>query len=137
MEDIQSTLQDTVQSVKKSLTAPLSTPPELTSCASASDLSNRLNWGEPALTIIDVRDRHAFDQERITGAVNIPMAQLVEQAQAHLEVSRDIYIYSDSNDETAQAAQSLRSAGFERVAELDGGLSGWKAINAALEGASV
>jgi rhodanese-related sulfurtransferase len=40
-------------------------------------LKKRLDWGEPALTIIDVRDREAFNTSHITGAVSLPLSQLV------------------------------------------------------------
>ena len=31
------------------------------------DLKERLDWGEPALTIIDVRDRDAFNNRLLSG----------------------------------------------------------------------
>jgi rhodanese-related sulfurtransferase len=137
MENVQNNVQDAVQSVKNSITSPLPTPPDFAPQSSASDLKERLNWGEPALTIIDVRDRNAFEQERIMGAVHMPMSQLVTQVQANLEPTRDIYIYSDSDGNTAQAAQALREAGFQRVAELSGGLSAWKSVGGSIEGIAV
>jgi rhodanese-related sulfurtransferase len=38
----------------------------------AHDLKLRLEWGHPALTIIDVRDRHTYNQGHISGAIPIP-----------------------------------------------------------------
>ncbi len=43
-------------------------------------LKHRLDWGEPALTIIDVRDRNAFNTSHILGAIAMPMQELVTQA---------------------------------------------------------
>jgi rhodanese-related sulfurtransferase len=50
-------------------------------------LKNRLDWGEPALTIIDVRDQSAFNASHIMGAIAMPIAELVSRAQASLELS--------------------------------------------------
>lgn len=104
------------------------TPSPMSAQARAQDLKTRLDWGEPALTIVDVRDRTSFNQERITGAVSMPMSSLVQGAQVSLELDRDIYIYGEMDDETSAAAQSLRDVGYLKVAELRGGLPAWKAV---------
>lgn len=54
-------------------------------------LKGRLDWGEPALTIIDVRDRDVFNASHIMGAIAMPMNELVTRAHASLELIRDIY----------------------------------------------
>ena len=70
-------LSDQIESAKSTLTGPLPTPPEMSGKqADPNELLSRLNWGEPGLTIVDVRDREAFNNERITGAVPIPMGQI-------------------------------------------------------------
>ena len=91
------------------------------------DLKQRLDWGEPALTIIDVRDRAAFNNSHITGATWIPLSELLAQAAATLEFVRDIYVYGATDAETATAAAQLRAAGYQNVAELLGGEPAWKA----------
>ncbi|MGJ3250479.1 MAG: rhodanese-like domain-containing protein [Elainellaceae cyanobacterium] len=130
-------MQETVQNAKDTVTTPLPSPPDLEKKSSASDLKERLNWGEPALTIVDVRSHEAFSQERITGAVNIPMNQLVAEVQENLEKSRDIYVYGSSDEETEHAAAQLREAGFSSVAQLEGGLSAWKSVDGPIEGRGV
>ena len=110
-----------------------STPDPLKSAASPSDLKKRLDWGEPALTIIDIRSRAAFVESHITGAASIPDAVLVESISASLEMERDIYIYGDNDEQSSGAAQRLRDAGYQSVAELRGGLPAWKAIKGAIE----
>lgn len=101
---------------------------------SAADLKARLDWGEPALTIIDVRDRNHFNAERITGAVSLPLPELVNRAREALERNRDIYVYADTDEQTSAAVLQLDTAGFERVAALKGGLPGWKAVDGPVEG---
>lgn len=97
-------------------------------------LKSRLEWGEPALTILDVRDRSTYNDGHITGAIPIPIDELVDRAASSLEKVRDIYVYGATEEETAQASQLLRAAGFEHVSQLQGGLSSWKAIGGSTEG---
>ena len=81
-----------------------------------------------------IRSRDAFNTGRITGAVSIPADELVARVSASLESDRDIYIYSDTDEQTAEAAAKLREAGYQNVAELLGGLAAWRAANGAVEG---
>jgi rhodanese-related sulfurtransferase len=109
-------------------------PAPLKANSRVQDLKKRLDWGEPALTIIDVRSRGSFNASHITGAVLIPLGQLVEQALVNLELVRDIYVYGSSDEETALAAAVLKDAGYQNVAELLGGLAAWKAAGYPFEG---
>lgn len=104
--------------------------------SSATALKRRLDWGKPDLTIIDVRDRASFNQERITGAVLVELDNLIHRVNAMLEVNRDIYIYGADDEDTINAASQLDRAGFYRVAILDGGLAAWKSVKGATEGRS-
>jgi rhodanese-related sulfurtransferase len=97
------------------------------------DLKTRLDWGEPALTIIDIRDRSDFIFCRIMGAVNLPANKLVERALTNFELSRDLYIYSEADEDTVAAAAKLREAGFRNVSELQGGLPAWRAMGYQVE----
>lgn len=128
-------VSDQIESVKSTITQPLPTPPEMSGKqADPNELLSRLNWGEPGLTIVDVRSREAFNNERITGAVPMPMGQIPDSEDSLLEYERDIYIYSDSSEQAAEAANQFRQAGFKNVAELQGGLEGWKKIGGPTEG---
>jgi len=97
-------------------------------------LKSRLEWGEPAFTILDARDRSTYNEGHIMGSMPMPVDQLQERAVSSLDKSRDIYIYGANDEQTTQAAQVLRSAGFEHVSELKGGLAAWKAIGGPTEG---
>ncbi len=97
-------------------------------------LKSRLEWGEPAFTILDIRDRMTYNEGHIMGAMPMPMEDLVDRASSSLEKSRDIYVYGAGDEETAQGVQRLRAAGFEHVSELKGGLAAWKAIGGPTEG---
>ncbi len=108
--------------------------PPIDAQSDVHQLKSRLEWGEPAFTILDVRDRTTYNEGHIMGSMPMPMDELVDRATPALAKSRDIYVYGANDEETNQAAQALRSAGFERVSALKGGLAAWKAIGGATEG---
>jgi len=114
--------------------SPAPTPSQFERVASAEDVKARLDWGEPAFTIIDVRDRKSFNDERITGAIFVPPQEVVNQVSQMLETNRDIYIYGSSHEDTINAASQLDQAGFQRVSVLAGGIEAWKAVNGEVEG---
>lgn len=97
------------------------------------DLKSRLDWGEPALTIVDIRDRTNFNQGHITGAVSIPASELVSRVQQHLELARDIYLCADLDEEAIVAADRLKAAGYQRVSVVRGGAAAWKAAGFPIE----
>lgn len=111
-------------------------PDAIADNAEVGVLKNRLDWGEPALTIIDVRDRQAFNASHIMGAIAMPIAELVSHALASLEFVRDIYVYGETDAQTAEAAKQLRNAGYQHIAELTGGLTAWAKAQYPLEGVS-
>lgn len=115
---------------------PVPTPPAavFNSQATVHELKSRLNWGEPNLTIFDVRDRQTFASCHIMGAMNTPIDMLPDAVLETLQLKRDIYVYGDNAEQAQSAAQSLRSAGFERVAELQGGLDAWIEIGGSIDG---
>jgi rhodanese-related sulfurtransferase len=99
--------------------------------ASVHELKTRLSWGEPGLTILDVRDRSAFEDCHIMGAMNVPMEMIPDAVQHTLQSKRDIYIYGE---QAASAVQALRSVGFLHVTELEGGLDAWREISGSIDG---
>jgi rhodanese-related sulfurtransferase len=126
-------LHDIVEGVQDALSKLTPTPVILQEESTAYDLKTRLEWGEPALSIIDIRDREAFNQGRITGAVSMPMEQL-EQMKSTLQPQHDIYIYGDTDERAHEAAQMFRAAGFEAVTHIMGGLDAWHEIGGPTEG---
>ena len=101
--------------------------------SSANAVKTRLEWGEPAFTIIDVRDRRSYNNGHIMGAVSMTMDVLADNV-TYLAKTRDIYVYGATDEEASQTAQALKVAGFQNVSQLMGGLAGWKAIGGPTEG---
>ena len=107
--------------------------PPIDAQSNAHELKSRLEWGEPAFTILDVRSRDAYNDGHIMGAMPMPM-DMLERVEPTLAKSSDIYIYGETDEETAQVAQKLRADGYVHVSELKGGLPAWKAIGGPTEG---
>ncbi|MBE9124816.1 MULTISPECIES: rhodanese-like domain-containing protein [unclassified Coleofasciculus] len=102
--------------------------------SSAQALKSRLQWGEPALTILDVRERTVFNHGHIRGAMPMPIDELPARAIDSLDRRREIYVYGENDEQSTQAANKLREAGFESVTFLKGGIDAWKAIAGPTEG---
>lgn len=109
------------------------TPPPLQARSLVYDLKTRLDWGEPALTIVDVRDRGLFNSSHIMGAISMPVCSLLDQALASLPLTRDVYVYGETDEESAAAAAVLRSTGYQNVSEIRGGVAAWKAVGFPIE----
>jgi rhodanese-related sulfurtransferase len=129
-----SNVEDTIQDIKSKLPDITPTPPGFHSVATAHELKSRLNFGEPALTILDLRDREAYNACRILGAMQLSMEGIQNGESPSVAQNRDIYLYGDSDEMTATAAERLRSMGFSHVAQLQGGLDAWNSIGGAIEG---
>ncbi|MEM9803728.1 MAG: rhodanese-like domain-containing protein [Cyanobacteria bacterium P01_D01_bin.56] len=125
---------DAVEAVQEIAAEVSPVPAKFEHVTSPADLKARLDWGEPALTIIDVRDRESYNDERIMGAISIPIEELTTRAAQILDMDRDVYVYSDSDQNTEGAAIQMYQAGFEHTAAIEGGLSAWKAAGGAVEG---
>jgi len=129
-------VDDTIRSAKNAVVAPLPSPPAMDKDVSAKALKERLDWGEPALSILDVRPKAEFDGERLLGAVNIPGDDPVDSVRSGhgLEANRDLFLYGNTDGEATQVADQLRQAGYKKVAVVQGGLPAWKSCGGAVEG---
>ncbi|MGB3765607.1 MAG: rhodanese-like domain-containing protein [Phormidesmis sp.] len=109
-------------------------PTDFNAVSSPSDVKKRLDWGEPDLTIVDVRSREAFNEERIMGAIPGFDEETMELLQSSTSKDRDIYLYGNTDQDSEEAASQLRSSGYQRISVIKGGLSAWKAIDGTIEG---
>lgn len=128
--------EDTITTAKGKMPNITPKPPGFRAQSNAYELKSRLQWGEPGLTIVDVREHDAFNQCHILGAITMPMDTLEEIASFSLMPKRDIYVYGASEEETTTAANRLREMGFSQVSELKGGLEQWKDIAGSLDGSA-
>jgi rhodanese-related sulfurtransferase len=89
----------------------------------AGTLAEQLAAPDPPF-LLDVRAPGEWRQERIGGAVNVPLSRLSEQL-GMFPKDRRIVVHCATGYRSAIAAGLLQRAGFERVADLIGGLAAW------------
>lgn len=78
--------------------------------------------GRPVL--LDVREPHEFEINRIAGSRLLPLGDL--PARAHeLDSTDEIVVYCLMGSRSADACRFLRAAGFGRVRNLRGGIRSW------------
>ena len=86
-------------------------------------LKARLDRGDDLL-ILDVREPQEYRINRIAGSVLIPLGDLPARF-GELEADREIIAQCKSGVRSARAAEFLKSVGFTRVRNLQGGILGW------------
>lgn len=76
--------------------------------------------------ILDVRQPEEWEQVHIPGAVLIPLGELPNRIQ---EVPQDqrVVVVCRSGNRSAQAADLLRSKGYDLVSSMAGGMNQWGA----------
>jgi adenylyltransferase/sulfurtransferase len=77
----------------------------------------------PAL--VDVREAWEFETFALPGARNVPLGDVLAAAPT-LPRDRDVVVYCSVGPRGERAAELLRGAGLERVANLSGGLARWR-----------
>jgi rhodanese-related sulfurtransferase len=76
--------------------------------------------------IVDVREDDEWKEHHIPGAVHIPLAQLnsrLPELQSYK--NSPIITQCKSGGRSARAQQTLKSAGFSKVYNMDGGIQAW------------
>jgi rhodanese-related sulfurtransferase len=79
--------------------------------------------GRADYRLVDIRDERAFAAYHIPGAVNVPLATVLDGALARTE---KIVLYGDGGIHAAQAWMVLRGRGYRQVLTLLEGLDAWK-----------
>jgi glyoxylase-like metal-dependent hydrolase (beta-lactamase superfamily II)/rhodanese-related sulfurtransferase len=97
-------------------------------------------WVEEHLddvAVVDVREPDEYDgpMGHIRGATLVPLGTLAEKAES-LRPDRPIVTVCRAGGRSAQASLILRKAGFDRVANLAGGMLRWRAEEIPVEGGS-
>jgi len=80
----------------------------------------------PTLCVIDVREKHEWDDGHMPNAKHIPKDQIAEKIE---EISPDktsaIYLHCRSGTRSQIAASTLISQGYKNVYSVDGGIVDW------------
>jgi rhodanese-related sulfurtransferase len=80
----------------------------------------------PDALLLDVREEAEWVAGHISGALHIPMMAIPGRA-ADLPIDRDVVVACRVGQRSAQVVAYLRQNGWERVANLDGGMASWAA----------
>ena len=89
----------------------------------AADLAQWRNT-EAELQIVDVRNPGEQEAGVIPGALRVPLARLLDRF-PELDPAAPTVVYCAGGYRSSIAASLLRSKGFERVADLQGGFAAW------------
>jgi rhodanese-related sulfurtransferase len=77
--------------------------------------------------LVDVRTPQEHEQEHIVNSQNIDFTSpTFEEDIAKLDKSKPVILYCKGGGRSAKCAKKLKEAGFEKVYDLDGGISKWK-----------
>jgi rhodanese-related sulfurtransferase len=90
----------------------------------ATELRRKMDSGELAPVLLDVREPWEFDICHIEGAMLVPMGQLPERL-AQLDAARDTVVVCHHGIRSLQVCFYLEHAGFSRLYNLDGGVAAW------------
>ena len=83
----------------------------------ASDIENLVKNKE---FLLDVREEYEYQDGHIKGAVNLPLREILGKKDS-LPKDKDIYVYCRSGHRSADAVNFLKSFGFEKVHNIEGG----------------
>lgn len=90
---------------------------------SPQELKSLLDSGRP-IKLIDVREPHEFDINRIESAELTPLSRF-ETYIPDMDPNEEIYIYCYKGTRSMTALKKLKDKGFTKLKSLDGGIDNW------------
>lgn len=90
-----------------------------------AELAERIARGDD-FELLDVREPYEWAIARLPGARHIPLGTLTDRL-GTLDPARETIVYCKSGVRSMAAAAQLAAAGFDKVANLSGGISRWSA----------
>jgi hydroxyacylglutathione hydrolase len=82
--------------------------------------------------VLDVREPEEFAHRHMPGAINLPQAELASQLDT-VPRDRPLLLMCHSGIRSLRAAQFLRQSGFDRVANVRGGIQAWQRATASAQ----
>ncbi|WP_400077319.1 rhodanese-like domain-containing protein [Winogradskyella sp. R77965] len=77
--------------------------------------------------LIDVRTPNEYEEVRIAESQNIDFqSPTFDEDITKLDKNKPVILYCKSGRRSAKCAKKLKDAGFEKIYDLDGGISKWK-----------
>ena len=98
------------------------------------ELKSHVDSERDELTILDVRERDAFEESHIPRAQLLPRGQLELRVNQELkDPTRRILVYCEFGRISTLATATLRQMGFQGAVALDGGFKAWREAGYAVE----
>lgn len=81
--------------------------------------------------LVDVREPGEFEEVRAKNAVNVPLGEVNGDRVRSIgaDLTSDIFLICRSGARSMRAAESLESAGFENLYNVEGGTLAWVDAN--------
>jgi rhodanese-related sulfurtransferase len=93
----------------------------------------KLMQGEPRPVLIDLRERAAYDDGHIAGAISVPAADFKEQLQSlKLPKIDPVVLYGADDTPARDATRHLYENGYQGALTLKGGIAAWRAAGQAV-----
>lgn len=86
-------------------------------------LSRQMNGA----VLIDVREESECASGMAQGAINVPLAPLLEEPRAHLDPDAPAMLICAKGARSASAVAALQAQGFAQLASIEGGIERWRA----------
>jgi sulfur-carrier protein adenylyltransferase/sulfurtransferase len=90
---------------------------------SVQELKRRLDAGEK-FQLLDVREPWEIAIARLPGSIHIPLGQLSARL-SELQTDSDLIVMCRSGGRSHRATELLLTRGFDRAANLTGGINAW------------
>jgi rhodanese-related sulfurtransferase len=77
--------------------------------------------------LVDVRTPKEYDEERIANSQNIDYnSPTFDEDITKLDKTKPVILYCRRGNRSAKCAKKLKDAGFEKIYDLEGGISKWR-----------
>jgi molybdopterin/thiamine biosynthesis adenylyltransferase/rhodanese-related sulfurtransferase len=97
------------------------------SSAQVNDALSQKTDGEQDIALIDVREKHEWNEGYIPGAVHVPRGHLESQIEEVVpDKSKKVVLYCAGGTRSLMAGSTLQQMGYEDVVSMAGGFGGWK-----------
>ena len=89
---------------------------------------------DPRPLLIDLRERTAYDQGHLPGAISVPMVEFKGRVASLKLLKMDVLVLYGADDARArEATRHLYDNGYQGALTLSGGFEGWRAAGLAVE----
>jgi len=91
------------------------------------ELKEKMERGDD-FTLVDARSSDSYREERIKGAISLPLEEVEKEAEGMLSKDGEIVVYCGgfSCPASGNEVRKLRDMGFKNVKHYAGGIKEWK-----------